>query len=290
MIILEKFDKFIGKSKKIYFLVEEGFHDGELLMTYSILSNNGWECLITSTKEGQFKAYNSDIRVNVDLIIDDIDLGDVLALIIPGGESPRVLKGRSSVKKFIKGVNMRNRPICAICHGPEILISSGLTNGVKMTSHSEIKDQLVDSGALYQNKSVIVDGNIITSRLPKDIHQFTKSIIDYLNWEDTSWTRGTKKVSVKELEPYLSNQVLIDVQDIQHLSVHKTKRDKETLDRIEDVNLEFPIMVLRKKGEWVRILDGNHRVEKAKRMDKKTIKSRVIDYEDLPSRIKSILN
>jgi protease I len=79
--------------------------------------------------------------------------------------------------RIAKHLVEKNKPVAAICHGQQILISAGLLEGKKATSWAGIKDDLIAAGAQYENTEVVVDGNLITSRQPKDLPAFMREII-----------------------------------------------------------------------------------------------------------------
>ncbi|MEN8166508.1 MAG: DJ-1/PfpI family protein [Pseudomonadota bacterium] len=77
-----------------------------------------------------------------------------------------------------------NKPVAAICHGPWILIATGLLAGRTVTGYRSIAEELKVAGALYQDREVVVDGNLITSRQPGDLPAFIQAIYQSLGLED----------------------------------------------------------------------------------------------------------
>jgi protease I len=167
--------------EKIAFLTTEGFHDKELIKPYEFLKGKGYECHIISDKEGIIKAYNSSRKVKVDDLIQNINSDSYIALIIPGGEAPSKLRGKKQVNKFVNGFYKENKLIAAICHGPQILIDLGIVEGKQMTGFKDIRNELINAGVNYKDKSVVIDSNIITSRNPDDLNNFCKEINKKLN-------------------------------------------------------------------------------------------------------------
>lgn len=74
-----------------------------------------------------------------------------------------------------------NEPVGAICHGVQVLISAGLLGGRKATCYIGIRDDLKSAGALYEDKEVVVDGNLVTSRNPRDLYAFGRELVRKLN-------------------------------------------------------------------------------------------------------------
>ena len=100
------------------------------------------------------------------------------ALIIPGGFSPDALRIDERCLDLVRKFYNQGKIIAAICHGPQVLISAGLVKGKKITSYAAVKDDLVNAGADFVDEAVVVDGNIITSRVPDDLPEFCPSIIE----------------------------------------------------------------------------------------------------------------
>jgi len=100
-------------------------------------------------------------------------------VIIPGGWAPDRLRRYREVLDFVKNVATRGI-VAAICHGPQVLISAGLLKGRRVTCVSAIKDDVINAGAEYVDEPVVVDGNMITSRIPADLPYFCREIIKAL--------------------------------------------------------------------------------------------------------------
>ena len=74
----------------------------------------------------------------------------------------------------------QDKPLAAICHGPQVLISAGLAAGRKMTAYHKVQPELAAAGAQVQDVPVVVDGRLITSREPKDLPFFCREIMKAL--------------------------------------------------------------------------------------------------------------
>ena len=105
-------------------------------------------------------------------------------VLLPGGfEAPDRVRQIPEVLNFVKWMqeDPTTKVIGAFCHGPWVLISAGLTRGKRITGYVGIKDDIVNSGAIYVDEPVVIDGNIITSRHPRDIGIFMKALLTKLN-------------------------------------------------------------------------------------------------------------
>jgi len=110
--------------------------------------------------------------------VTELNPADYDAVVIPGGFSPDILRREPKVLDFIRGVHDRGGTIGAICHSPWLLISAGIVKGRNMTCFMSLKDDLTNAGAIYHDKPVVVDGNIVTSRMPDDLPDFCRAIIE----------------------------------------------------------------------------------------------------------------
>jgi protease I len=107
---------------------------------------------------------------------------DADVVILPGGfESPDRLRLRQDVLDYVRQMYQNNKLIAAICHGPWICISSGIMKGKRATGFMSIKDDIINSGALYSDADVVVDKNLITSPHYKNNGDFMKAIFDYFD-------------------------------------------------------------------------------------------------------------
>ncbi len=162
--------------KKVAILVTEGFHDGEAYMPMAYLANRGIKSVVIGPAKGEVKAYNSDFTIMIHKAVADVDMDCYDALILPGGRAPAKLREDEDVLAFVKNFYATGKPTAAICHGPQVLISAGLMQGKTCTAFPEVEQELVDAGAHFVDESIVVDGNLITSRVPKDLHDFSKAI------------------------------------------------------------------------------------------------------------------
>jgi len=113
-----------------------------------------------------------------DLTIDKADPETYDILVIPGGWAPDRLRRDKRVIEFVKKLAEKRAIIAAICHGPQILISANLLRGRKVTCVSAIKDDVRNAGAEYLDEPLVIDGELITSRTPRDLPDFLKGIIE----------------------------------------------------------------------------------------------------------------
>jgi protease I len=171
-------------EKRIAILATNGFEEVELSSPKEYLEQQGWKAEIISPENGTIKAWaktdwGKDYKV--DQLVTNVKASDYDALVIPGGViNPDKLRTHEASLHFIKDFIKEGKPVAAICHGPQILISANLVKGRKMTSYPSIKIDLINAGAEWYDKEVIVDRGLITSRNPDDLPAFNKKLVEQI--------------------------------------------------------------------------------------------------------------
>ena len=170
------------KGKKVAILTENGFEEVELTSPKKALEDAGAEVHIVSPQKDKVKGWNHDhwsIELPVDVQIEKADPDDYDALVIPGGViNPDLMRRDEGCIDFAKTFLLEGKPVAAICHGPQLLIETGLLKGREMTSFSSIKTDLKNAGVNWQDKEVIVDNGLVTSRSPKDLEAFNRKMLE----------------------------------------------------------------------------------------------------------------
>jgi protease I len=174
-----------GTGKKIAILTENGFEEEELTIPKKALEEAGMMVYIVSPQKKRVKAWKHDhwsIELPVDVSLDEARHENYDALLLPGGVlNPDQLRGNPKAVAFTKAFLDNNKTVAAICHGPQLLIETGRLKGVGMTSYPSIRTDLENAGAVWEDKEVMHDHNLITSRSPKDLPAFNKKIIEVLS-------------------------------------------------------------------------------------------------------------
>ena len=161
---------------KILFITADKCDDSELFYPYYRLLEEDFEIDIASFEKTKVSA-KYHFEIEADFSVNDVESKVYDALLLPGGMAPEKLRQNEKVLSIVNEFNIANKPIAAICHGQQILISAGVLKGVKATCYPGIKDDLVNCGAEYINERVVVDGNIVTSRRPEDLPYFMRAFI-----------------------------------------------------------------------------------------------------------------
>lgn len=166
--------------KKVALLVENIYEDIELLWPLYRLKEEGFQVdLIGTEKETVYKGKHG-VPTKSDYASKDIKAEDYDAVVIPGGYSPDNMRNCEATKKFVKDMCDLNNIVAAVCHGPWMMASCCDIEGKEITSYHTIKDDLINAGAKYVDKEVVVSDNLITSRNPNDLIAFTTEIIKKL--------------------------------------------------------------------------------------------------------------
>lgn len=169
----------IAKTKSILIITDQNYNDTELLYPLYRFVEEGYHVTVATLKGEAIAGYNS-AGLKSTTPIDKITVSDYDALYLPGGRAPAALREHDVVIKAVKHFADHNKPIAAICHGPQLLAASGLLQGKQVTAFHKVKDEMLAAGGNYVDQPVVRDGNILTSRMPGDlpaqIHEFMKMI------------------------------------------------------------------------------------------------------------------
>jgi protease I len=169
-------------GKKVAILTENGFEEVELTSPKKALEDAGAEVEIVSPQKQKVKAWDTDhwsIELAVDEVLDDARPEDYDALVLPGGVmNPDKLRQNQKAVEFAQQFLETGKPVAAICHGPQLLIETGLIDGRNMTSYPSLKTDMENAGVVWEDKEVVSDNGLVTSRTPKDLEAFNKKMIE----------------------------------------------------------------------------------------------------------------
>ena len=164
---------------RIACLLGPGFEDSEFRKPYDRFRAAGHEVAIIGLKRGEtLKGDKGKEQVAVELAIDDADADDFDALFIPGGHSPDKLRADERMVDFAREFD--DKPIFAVCHGPQLLITAKMVEGRRMTAWKTIQLDLANAGANVADEEVVVDRNLVTSRKPDDLDAFVRESLRLL--------------------------------------------------------------------------------------------------------------
>ena len=169
-------------GKKVAILSENGFEEIELTSPKKALEDAGATVHIVSPQKGKVKGWNHDhwsTELPVDKNISEVKADDYDALMLPGGVlNPDKLRTNKEAVEFAKDFLEAGKPVAAICHGPQLLIETGLLEDRDMTSYPSVQTDLKNAGANWHDREVIVDNGLVTSRSPEDLEAFNQKMIE----------------------------------------------------------------------------------------------------------------
>lgn len=168
-------------GKHVAILATDGFEQSELLEPKRLLESWGATVKVVAPGDGArirgWKDKNWGDSVAVDQPLQGATADDYDSLVLPGGViNPDKLRIDAQAVAFIKAFGAAGKPVAAICHGPWLLIESGLASGHRLTSWPSLKTDLGNAGAEWTDAEVVVDGHVITSRKPGDIPAFADAV------------------------------------------------------------------------------------------------------------------
>ena len=112
-----------------------------------------------------------------DLLFSQAREADYAVLVIPGGYAPDKVRRDPAALELVRAFKKAGKPIGMICHAGWVAVSAGVLSGVRLTSTSAIKDDLINAGALWEDSEVMVDQGFVTSRAPGDLPAFMKALL-----------------------------------------------------------------------------------------------------------------
>lgn len=168
--------------KTIAFLLHNNFEQVEYEEVNNQLKDKGYKTLLITTNEDkEVQAMQQDVNkgatFTADIFAKDAKVADYDALVLPGGTvNADTIRGNKEAQNIINAINDANKPLAVICHASWALINTGIAKGKTLTAYKTLQTDLENAGAKFVDKSVQVDGNLITSRNPDDIKNFVEAI------------------------------------------------------------------------------------------------------------------
>jgi protease I len=166
---------------KIACILESDFEDSEYVQPAEALRQAGHQITVIGLQAGkELKGKKEGTLVRTDKAFSEVHPDQFDALLIPGGSSPDKLRAHDEPVAFTKAFFDAQKPVLAICHGPQLFLSAGTFRDHKMTAWKTIQVDLKLAGANVVDQEVVVDRNLITSRQPSDIPAFNKAALQAL--------------------------------------------------------------------------------------------------------------
>ncbi len=158
---------------KALLISSDKYEDSELLVPYYRLLEEGIEVDLASMKKGPITGKHG-YEVQATKTLSQVSADDYDILVLPGGRAPEAVRKEPKAVEIVRDFFLKGKPVAAICHGPQLLITAGLLKGRRATCYRTVVDELKAAGARYEDKEVVVDGNLVTSRQPSDLPAFMR--------------------------------------------------------------------------------------------------------------------
>ncbi|MGO4597647.1 type 1 glutamine amidotransferase domain-containing protein [Terrabacter sp. 2RAF25] len=172
-------------SKRVAFLVaSEGIEQVELTDPWKAVTDAGHEAVLVSAEAGEVQMFNhldkGDTKP-VDVTVADAKADDFDALVLPGGvANPDNLRTQPDAVAFARDFVASGKPVAAICHAPWTLVEADVLKGRRLTSWPSLQTDIRNAGGDWVDESLVVDGNLITSRKPDDLPDFCGAVVEAL--------------------------------------------------------------------------------------------------------------
>lgn len=164
---------------KALILSADNFEDSELLVPLYRLQEAGFAVDVAAPAHGTITGKRG-YEVKVDRTFAEVDPAGYAVLVVPGGKAPAAIRDLLVVQAIAKAFVAAGKPVGAICHGPQVLISAGLLAGRRATCYRSVAEELTAAGAGYLDQEVVVDGSLVTSRVPADLPAFMRELMRLL--------------------------------------------------------------------------------------------------------------
>jgi protease I len=170
------------QGKRVAFLATDMVEQVELTDPWRAVREAGGEAELVSLEEGQIQGFNhydkGDI-FKVDKTVEEARAEDYDALVIPGGVgNPDTMRTDENAVQLVRDFFAQNKPVGVICHGPWMLVESGVVRGRKVTSWPSLQTDIRNAGGEWVDEQVVVDNGLVTSRKPDDLPAFTAKIVE----------------------------------------------------------------------------------------------------------------
>src|SRR5215471_13764674 len=167
------------EGKRIAILIEDDYQMHEFWYPFYRMQEAGAEVRVIGTGRDSYASHG--YAVKPDLQATEAQVDDFDAVIIPGGQAPDKMRRSREMVAFVHDMDAAGKPVAAICHAGWMLVSAKVVKGRRATCFYSIRDDLEAAGAQWSDEPVVVDGNLITSRVPGDLPQFCQAVIKALS-------------------------------------------------------------------------------------------------------------
>ena len=161
--------------KRVAMVLAKNFEDVEATDPREYLEGLGAEVTVIGIERGPIEGKKGG-TLEADATFADVSPDDFALLVIPGGGAPENLRIHDPAVEFTRRFVESGKPVAAICHGPQLLISAKVLEGRTLTSVNKVRDDVINAGGNYVDEPLVEDGNLITSRVPADLPVFDEAL------------------------------------------------------------------------------------------------------------------
>jgi protease I len=167
----------MNASARIALLLEDGYEDSEAIVPYYRLQEPGWAVDLVGPEAGQIYRGKNGTTLKATHAARSVRAADYDAVIVPGGHAPDRMRRHREMVEFVRELNKEGRPIAAICHAAQLLIEADILRGRTLTCFSSVKTDVKNAGGNFVDREVVVDGNLVTARVPADLPAFLRELV-----------------------------------------------------------------------------------------------------------------
>jgi len=168
--------------KKIVLFIGPSFEDREYIYPYYRFQEAGFQVDVLGPKKNETYVGLHGLEAETNLGPDDLKVDDYDVFVVTGGHAPDRMRQNEKLVNIIKEAFEKDKIVAAICHGPQLLIEADVLKGKRATSYRAIVKDVKNAGAIFEDKPVVVDGKLVTSRHPRDLPEFTKAILKLISY------------------------------------------------------------------------------------------------------------
>lgn len=232
------------KGKKVAILIGPQFHDEESTIPREYLQQRGAQVHLLGLDKAKLTGKYGRISLQPDKTIETVRAAEYDGLLIPGGGAPERIRIHEPALRFVKEFWQTGRPLGAICHGPQVLISAGLLRGVTLTCFIGIRDDVQNVGATFVDQSVCIDGQLITSRTPDDLPVF-----------NAAFAKALAGDVVSDDEKELSARAALELAISREKGAQDFYAEMSTIVKEESVQNKFSYLAAIEEGHFLHLSD-----------------------------------
>ncbi len=184
----------LKKNERIIIITDDNAEDTEFFYPYYRLTEAGYDVDVVTMDGGPFECKHG-LGLSASKSIREVRAQNYVLLYLPGGKAPAELREDDAVLAFVKEFAISGRPIAAICHGPQLLVSAGLVRGRQIAAWPEVREEIEKAGGTYVDEALVIDGPFITARKPGDLHRHLWGVMQYLEGKIENKGRAERKAS-----------------------------------------------------------------------------------------------